>query len=521
MVKWFNKGDTVDVAVTNGVVDGMKKLYKKHIKPVEEMYAYGEFASNPLTDSDFEAKPMVMLCGQYSVGKTSFIQYILDREFPGSRIGPEPTTDRFCAIMHGPEDRVIPGNALAMEHDRPFMALQRFGTSFLNKFEGSICDSSVLENFTLIDTPGVLAGEKQRIGRTYDFPVVCEWFAERSDLIILIFDAHKLDISDEFKRTIETLKGHDDKIRVILNKADMVSNQQLMRVYGALMWSLGKVFLTPEVIKVYIGSFWEKPYHNQDNKNLFDAEREDLFKDLRGLGKNSAIRKVNELVKRTRNVKVHALIVSYLRNEMPAMFGKAKAQAKLIEELDVHFNKIRKQYRIPKGDFPSIVKYKELLANSDFTKFAKLDIARLKKMDEVLSKSIPELVTKFPLERGLADVVESNPFDNDVRYDEWVVPEAIIQQAAAEFHALEPDETGKLNGAQCKPSMAATGLPVGQLRKVWGLADVDDDGHLDLEEFTLMKYLADLCLSGETLPEQLEREWLPPSKRDSTIHRLK
>ena len=33
--------------------------------------------------------------GQYSVGKTSFIRYVLGRDFPGQRIGPEPTTDRF------------------------------------------------------------------------------------------------------------------------------------------------------------------------------------------------------------------------------------------------------------------------------------------------------------------------------------------------------------------------------------------------------------------------------------------
>ncbi len=45
-----------------------------------------------------------------------------------------------------------------------------------------------------------------------------EWFAERVDRIILLFDAHKLDISDEFRRSIEALKGHDDKIRIVLNK---------------------------------------------------------------------------------------------------------------------------------------------------------------------------------------------------------------------------------------------------------------------------------------------------------------
>lgn len=40
-----------------------------------------------------------------------------------------------------------------------------------------------------------------------------EWFAERVDRIILLFDAHKLDISDEFSDVIKALKNHEDKIR--------------------------------------------------------------------------------------------------------------------------------------------------------------------------------------------------------------------------------------------------------------------------------------------------------------------
>lgn len=75
-----------------------------------------------------------------------------------------------------------------------------------------------------------MSGEKQRLGRSYDFVSVVEWFAERADMILLLFDAHKLDISDEFKRVIESLKGCPDKVRVVLNKADAISNQQLMRV---------------------------------------------------------------------------------------------------------------------------------------------------------------------------------------------------------------------------------------------------------------------------------------------------
>ena len=46
------------------------------------------------------------------------------------------------------------------------------------------------------------AGEKQRIERSYNFIDVCGWFAARCDLILLLFDPHKLDISDEFKQVL-------------------------------------------------------------------------------------------------------------------------------------------------------------------------------------------------------------------------------------------------------------------------------------------------------------------------------
>lgn len=85
----------------------------------------------------------------------------------------------------------------------------------------------LLEHITFVDTPGVLSGEKQRTQRAYDFTGVTSWFAAKCDLILLLFDPHKLDVSDEFKRVISSLRGHDDKIRVVLNKADQVDTQQV------------------------------------------------------------------------------------------------------------------------------------------------------------------------------------------------------------------------------------------------------------------------------------------------------
>lgn len=44
-----------------------------------------------------------------------------------------------------------------------------------------------------------------------------------------------------------------------------------LQVYGALMWSMGKVFDTPEVIRVYIGSFWEKPLKHTVSKHIAEC----------------------------------------------------------------------------------------------------------------------------------------------------------------------------------------------------------------------------------------------------------
>lgn len=82
-----------------------------------------------------------------------------------------------------------------------------------------------------------------------------------------------------------------------------------MRCFFTLFWLMQCWFsfhFLPlwQVIRVYIGSFWSHPLLIPDNRKLFEAEEQDLFKDIQSLPRNAALRKLNDLIKRARLAKV-------------------------------------------------------------------------------------------------------------------------------------------------------------------------------------------------------------------------
>eukprot|EP01130_Rhizamoeba_saxonica_P015744 TRINITY_DN7118_c0_g1_i2.p1 TRINITY_DN7118_c0_g1~~TRINITY_DN7118_c0_g1_i2.p1 ORF type:complete len:509 (+),score=112.37 TRINITY_DN7118_c0_g1_i2:126-1652(+) len=392
----------------------MSGIYMKHILPLEQRYIFDRFYSEPFKEIDFTAPPMVLLLGQYSVGKTTFIQYILGKDFPGIHIGPEPTTDRFIAVMHGDEDKAIPGSAASIDQSLPYTGLQSFGGSFLDHFQVSKCNAEILKKVNFIDTPGILSGEKQRINRQYDYPQTISWFAERASMIILFFDPHKLDISDEFSSCIQEVTKYPHKMRIVINKSDELDSQHLLRVYGALMYSLGKVLTSPEVSRVYLGSFQNfRPLNECVHLPILLAEQQDLLDDLFLLHTEWSTSRVNELVQRLRRIKIHACIMCKVKDQLP-MFSKHKKLKSIYKKWDTFIEEVSREYKLPINDLPDREVYKSFNDGFNPDLFSKVSSTRIEAFDYIIEHGLSRIMDMVALKRD----PDHNPFNDAIADDE-------------------------------------------------------------------------------------------------------
>ena len=62
----------------------------------------------------------------------------------------------------------------------------------------------------------------------------------------------------------------------------------------------------------------------------------------------ATVRRLNDLIKRARLAKVHALIISHLKSKMP-MMGKDAKKKELIKKLDSVYDTLEAQYNIPRS----------------------------------------------------------------------------------------------------------------------------------------------------------------------------
>ncbi|XP_069505275.1 epidermal growth factor receptor substrate 15-like 1 isoform X3 [Ambystoma mexicanum] len=83
------------------------------------------------------------------------------------------------------------------------------------------------------------------------------------------------------------------------------------------------------------------------------------------------------------------------------------------------------------------------------------------------------------------------------------------------FESLVP-VNGLLSGDKVKPVLINSKLPLDILGRVWDLSDIDQDGHLDREEFAVAMHLVYRALEKEPVPSALPQSLIPPAKRKKT-----
>merc|ERR1712048_1539461 len=117
----------------------------------------------------------------------------------------------------------------------------------------------------------------------------------------------------------------------------------------------------------------------------------DLLADLKALPRSASIRRINEFVKRTRRAKVHAIIISHLKEKF-GWFGKTKTQDKIVGNMREMFEEISRKHNLARGDFPNPDKFSKILKTFDIWKFPALKEKELNQIDSVLNTGVPKLL---------------------------------------------------------------------------------------------------------------------------------
>lgn len=233
-------------------------------------------------------------------------------------------------------------------------------------------------------------------------------------------------------------------------------------------------------------------------------------------------------------LEVHAYIISALKQEMPAIFGKKDRKRQLIKNLGDIFAQIQDEHQISPGDFPNLKKMQDQLRHHDFSTFHGLKPKLLETVDQMLAEDVARLMQLMPKDEEVCrevPVVKGGAFNGFLESPfgygmgegidegrgelEWVVFKNRDRYEEI-FRGLSP-VNGKVSGAAARSELMKSKLPSVMLAKIWKMADVDQDGMLDVDEFGLALHLINVKLGGHDLPVDLPDHLVPPSKREFTF----
>merc|ERR1711983_397586 len=79
----------------------------------------------------------------------------------------------------------------------------------------------------------------------------------------------------------DQLKGRESQVRIVLNKADEITAEELLKIQGNLVWNVSPLMASMEPPTLYAGSFWSKPYKSGAPKRLLKSQEMALLKDIK------------------------------------------------------------------------------------------------------------------------------------------------------------------------------------------------------------------------------------------------
>lgn len=300
--------------------------------------------------------PFVFLLGNHSSGKSTFINYLLQRDVQST--GVAPTDDGFTIIAPGSQDIDQDGPALVGDPDLGFSGLRSFGPSLIQRTQLKV-RKGIQANYMLVDSPGMIdspksmhashsyygvppslrggnnlnqgpgtgsftyRGNGDSSDRGYEFPDVVRWYAERADVILLFFDPDKPGTTGETLSVLtSSLIGMDHKLHIVLNKVDQFKKiHDFARAYGSLCWNLSKVIPLKDLPRIYTMCV---PVHQgagkpQTENGLgaslrdLDAMREEVVQEVVRAPERRVDNLITNLYDSSRMLQMHASIFDDIR----------------------------------------------------------------------------------------------------------------------------------------------------------------------------------------------------------------
>ncbi|XP_028031034.1 sarcalumenin isoform X2 [Bombyx mandarina] len=389
------------------VLRDLKRLYENSIKPLEGLYKYRDLSNRHFGDPEIFSKPLVLFMGPWSGGKSSIVNYLTGLEFTewSLRTGAEPSPAYFNILMHGKDPQVLDGTQLAA--DWTFSGLQKFGQGLEERLRGLKHPSKILEKVNIVEIPGILEVRKQ-VSRVFPFNDACQWFIDRADIIFLVYDPSKLDVGPETEAILDQLKGRESQTRIVLNKADSVKPEELMRVQSALIWNISPLMSSPQPPVMYTVSLWSMPYEGGAPVRLLQAQERELLRDLRHAIDKRIENKIASARRFAVRVRNHAKMVDcYLTTyyNHKTIFGNKKLIADAITENPQNYHiyeGLSTLTNISRYDLPDPETYRDFFRLNPLYEFQQLSATctyfrgcPITRLDVAIAYDLPELVGKY------------------------------------------------------------------------------------------------------------------------------